>query len=88
MAHGWQNGPTDISQAFRHVGVAVAADQCDDHPVGIQVPVACLARTWNERAVPGLSRWMGQISCTLENDTAAGLLLVLLVVAFMLLALS
>jgi formate hydrogenlyase subunit 3/multisubunit Na+/H+ antiporter MnhD subunit len=53
-------------------------------PQSLQV----LARTWNERAVPELSRWMGQITCTLENDTAAGLLLVLLVVAFMLLGLG
>jgi hypothetical protein len=44
--------------------------------------------TWNERAVPELSRWMGQISCTLENDMAAGLQLVLLAVAFMLLGLG
>jgi hypothetical protein len=43
-----------------------------------------LDRTWNERAVPILSRWLGWISRTLENDMGAGLMLVLLVVAMLL----
>jgi hypothetical protein len=43
-----------------------------------------LDRSWNERAVPILSRWLGWISRTLKNDVAAGLMLVLLVVAMLL----
>jgi formate hydrogenlyase subunit 3/multisubunit Na+/H+ antiporter MnhD subunit len=53
-------------------------------PQSLQV----LAQTWNKRAVPEFSRWMRQISGALENDMAAGLLLVLLAVAIMLLALG
>jgi hypothetical protein len=68
-------------------GSASVVNTPRDEPGGTNSPVVqALDGTWHERAVPILSRWLSQISRTLENDVAAGLMLVLLVVAMLLLS--